>query len=32
MERSTQAAELSLRTRADVLARAAASKLLGREV
>lgn len=32
MERSTQAAELALRTRADVLARVAAAKLLGREV
>jgi F-type H+-transporting ATPase subunit b len=32
LEKSTQAAELALRTRADVLAKAVASKLLGREV
>ena len=32
IEKSTQAAELSLRTRADVLAKAVATKLLGREV
>jgi len=32
IEKSTQAAQLALRTRADVLAKAAAAKLLGREV
>jgi F-type H+-transporting ATPase subunit b len=32
IEKSTQAAELLLRTRADVLAKAVAKKLLGREV